>query len=196
MATAYVYAVSFVSGGVLSPNNALGLSDGVYTGDANTGNSWTGRWRMGTLPDEITLTGLQYFTLSVSTGSNSGEATIDAVNVYKNGTLVANIVGSAQVVNFARNLDFTIDGALLGDETNVDIELVTTGSGGSPNSRDAIILDAIRWFMSYNIVLPPGTFLNYWDGAAWVTGELKRWDGAAWKPAVVQRWDGNSWVPA
>lgn len=194
MATAFLFAVSSTSGNVTLPDRALGTPDLTYTGDGNTGNNWTARWRMGTRPEAIIVTGLQSVRLYVASGSNSGGGTIDAVNIYQGGALITTASPTAIYVNAPQEVVVTFDGSLLNTEELVDIELVTTGDGGSPNARDAVALDAIRWELVYELDLPPGTFFNTWNGSSWVTGELKRWDGAAWTPAYVKRWNGTSWV--
>jgi hypothetical protein len=39
-----------------------------------------------------------------------------------------------------------------------------------------------------------GTYLKYWTGTGWGTGDLRRWNGVEWAPAVLKRWTGATWV--
>jgi hypothetical protein len=99
MATSLHYLTSFVSGGVTSPNNALGAANSAFTGDGNQNNSWSTIWALANFATNGTIrpTG-SVMRIYAGKGTNSGNPVITAVNLYSNGTLVQNLLPSGRNV--------------------------------------------------------------------------------------------------
>ena len=197
MTSTTLYATSFVSGGVSTPARALGAPDGLYTTD--TGNTnWIARWNLGTLAAGQNLSGTQTIRIRFRRDADGGNApTINSVDLYENGVLVNTWTGIASPASTAAaDRDFTFADTLVDGDSQLAVEINTTGSGGSPTVRRSVQLDAITWFAEH--VDPPappaGSVVNYWDGAAWQPGIIKRWSGTEWQSPPLKRWSGTEWV--
>lgn len=152
MATTTLYLAASVSGNVSTPGNALGAPDSVFTTDGNLANAWTHRWRFDSING--TATGTHSFLIRVRKGSNSGNPVVTAVRLYADGTLVSTLSSGSTSVTSTTPLGllYNVSGSVLGVLTGktVDIEVATTSAGGGPSARNAVELDAITWFVSYD----------------------------------------------
>jgi hypothetical protein len=198
MATQALYFDASITGGVSTPANALGAPNGVFTTDANANISWTHRWGYQELvvsPGTPRLTGTQTISIVVRKGSNSGNPTVTSVVLFQAGTSIATISsGSTSVTSTTgQTLTYTFDASILGGNfANLELQVATTGAGGSPSQRNAVSIDASTWTANYDILL--ASQIKYWTGSAWVLKPVKRWTGTAWADAQVKRWNGSAWV--
>ena len=140
------YLTSSVSGGATNPNNANGAPDGTTTTDGNANNSWTHRWSFGNAPTAL-YGSPQPFTMRWRKGSNSGNPDVTAINIYVNGSLRQNIVGSTISVTQTSLTDVTREytGTAITSGDTVDIEIVVSAAGGSPSTRNSVELDSVTW---------------------------------------------------
>ena len=154
MATSALYFVSSVSGNVSTPDNALGAPDGVFTTDANSNTSWTQRWRLDTIAG-ASVAGTQSVTLRMRKGSNNNNPSVSSVELFQSGVSLGVLTlasGSTTISSTtAQDLVYEFDGALLVDSVDVDIEISTSGVGGSPSNRNAASIDATTWDIAYSI---------------------------------------------
>jgi hypothetical protein len=151
-----LYAASVKTGGAATSANAVGAPNGVYTTDTG-GTSWTASWFMNTFSGG-TLIGLQNLKLRVKADPNqSNPPTVSTVSVYTPsgaGAWTQHTIGSNFSVSSTTGQDISIDfdGSIFDgvtDFSQVYVEVVTTGSGGSPKSRESVQLDSITWTTKY-----------------------------------------------
>lgn len=194
MATAVFHAVAVTSGSVLNPQNALGPVNGVFTTD--TGNiNWTGRWVMDGIAGQHALVGPQQFAVQLRNQAPGGTfPTVNSVQLFQNKVPIGgsrfNSIVSTSGAGIA--VEFTVAASELSGSADIEIEVVTTGSGGKPASRRAVQVDALTWIAEY--VATFGTPMKVYQGGQWVQGYLKYFNGTTWveKPARVHQ-DGQ-WV--
>lgn len=77
------YLVSFdadITSTVVTPNNALGVADGTFTG--NTSDTWSGRWAFNWPQTAVDFVGTQTFTITArKSGATTGSPTIDSISL-------------------------------------------------------------------------------------------------------------------
>lgn len=140
-----LWADAHLAGTVTNPANALGVTDGVFTTDSGPTN-WTSRWSMENPAN--TPTGEQTIKIIARTDNPTGNTpTIDSVNLYENGVLVQQVIGSTPITagTSGQELVGTFDASAIVNGDLVEIEIVTTGQGGPPASRSAVQIDSINW---------------------------------------------------
>ena len=188
-----LYFTSSVSGNVADPANALGAPDNVWTTD--TGNTnWTHRWRLGSPGGNYIATGTQTLVLRVRRDSTGGtDPTINSVTLIQgaNSTVIRS---TSYVPGNGDDLTITFDSSILNGLENVDIELATSGGGGSPANRRSVQVDGATW--QANLTLIESTMINTWNGTAWVQGSLKKYNGTTWVGVILKRWNGTAWENA
>lgn len=145
MATETLYATSLVSGAVSTPGNALGAPDGVFTTDVDN-VSWTARFAMGN-PVGNTANGNHTITVRVRKETGNGTPTINAIRIYTSaGLLWENATGWSVTSTTGQTITAYSASGLSGtDLSSVEVEIVTTGVGGSGSNRTCVQLDAITW---------------------------------------------------
>lgn len=157
MATTNLYFVSSISGNVSTPNNALGAPNAVFTTDTDTNTPWTHEWALDTVSGSAI--GTQTFTLRVRKGSNTGDPTVTSIILKQDGVAVtANLLGSTFTVTSTTGEDIQVTtSGTLNTIANLSLEIVTSGTGGSPSAINAVSIDAVTYLADY---LPPifGTF--------------------------------------
>lgn len=144
MAIETLYADAHITGTFSNPANAVGPADGNWAGDLNANASYTSRWSMAN-PTGQTPQGTHTISVLARKGSNSGTPTIQ-INLYRNGVLIRS--GSAQNVTdstFGQEILQTFSAADLEPVNDVEIEVVQTGVGGSPSTRNSAQIELIEW---------------------------------------------------
>ena len=153
MATTTLYFASSVSGTVTTPANALGAPNGVFTGDVNVATNWTHRWRF--TAQSGTAQNTQTLTLRVRKGSNSGNPSISAARLYKDGVLVSTLTVPANSITATattgQDVTITFAGSVLGALTGstVDIEIDAASAAGGATVRNTVQLDSVTWAVDY-----------------------------------------------
>jgi hypothetical protein len=163
MTTSNLYFVSHVTGNVTTPNNALGAPDNVWTADGNLNNSWTSRWRLGTVADSE-ATGTQTIVLRVRKGGNTGNPSITSVTLWQANTQIATLSGGSSAVTntAAADREYTFNGNVLnGTMTNVDIQVAVSGATGGPSARNSVEIDSCTWQATYEDIVYPSAF-GHW----------------------------------
>lgn len=147
-----LYAASVKTAGAANAANAVGAPDGIYTTDTG-GTSWTSSWFMQPFSGG-TLIGTQNLKLRVKVDANNANPpTVSTVSLYTPDA-VQHVLGSNFTVSGTTGSDISIDfdGGILDGVTDFSqlyIEVVTTGSSGSPKSRESVQLDSITWTTKY-----------------------------------------------
>ena len=153
MATASLYFVSHVTGGVSTPNNALGNTPSTWTTDANANVSWTSRWRLDVVAGDWDIEGTQSITLRMRKGSNTGNPTVSSVQLWQGGSSVATLTlasGSTTISSTTgQDLVYNFDGSLLDGFTDVDIQVATSGVPGGGTARNACAIAMCTWAANY-----------------------------------------------
>jgi filamentous hemagglutinin len=134
-----------VSGTVTDPANALGASDGTFTTDSGNTN-WTHRWGLdnlvGTIETDQTIT-VDVVVRKDSAGGN--DPAVTSVDVLDNGVSLGIDSTGWSITTIGETINASV--AVTGIATNGDnlqVEIVTTGAGGSPTSRRAVQIDSIE----------------------------------------------------
>jgi hypothetical protein len=150
---AILHFIASVSGNVLSPANALGPPDDVWT--TNTDNSsWTHRWRLDGVSEALGAVGTQTLTLRLrkAGATANGNPTVDSVTLIQGGaTHVIRSTAFSVTSLTGQDLVITFSGTLLDGLENVDIEIATTAAGGGPANRAAVQIDAATWEAVYEV---------------------------------------------
>lgn len=146
MAVETLYASSLASGAVSGSANALGSTAGTWTTD--TGNvSWTARFAMDN-PTGAQANGTHTFLVRArKEAGQSGNPTVDAINVYQGGALLGNVLASAVSVTSGTGQDVsgTLAATGITSPASIEVEVVTTAAGGNPSTRSAVQIDYVRW---------------------------------------------------
>lgn len=147
-----LYATSLVSGTVASAANALGQPDGTWTTD--TGNvNWTARWAIGDPVNVVGANGTHSFVARVRKEVGQSNNPTAQLIVYSGGTQI----GSSANTTITGTTDLTVNiaAANITNLTNVEMELVTVGAGGSPSARSSAQVDALWWTGDFTPQSPP-----------------------------------------
>lgn len=133
--------------GCVSPANAHGEADGVWTGNDGDSEKWDARWGMANPPSD--LAGTQTINVLVRKDATGGNGDPDIlVDLYENGSFVANIQGTTAISSTAGvTVGGTFDASVLSDVSGagVQIYLDSDGPGGMPAGRRAVQVDSIEW---------------------------------------------------
>ena len=163
-ATENRYASSHITGAFSNPNNAVGSTTGTWSGDLNTVANYTSRWAMD--DPTPTISGTQTINILAKKGSNSGTPTI-AINLYENGTLVQSIVGTTNVTSTTgQTISGTFNASVITNPNNVEIEVVETGTGGNPSTRNSAQIDYIQWVVNYTANQSPTLSISEPNGTS------------------------------
>lgn len=138
-----VYFGSSITGGVSSPNNALGAPDGVFTTD--TGNTdWTHEWEFESMGGDFDLIGTQSVSMVFrKDSSGGGNPTVTGAYVRKNGsTIGANRIASTDITSPASQI-ITFDFNENISSAGLALQITTSGTGGPPADRRAVQLDGV-----------------------------------------------------
>lgn len=165
MATENLYATSLTSGAVATSANALGAPDGTFTTDVDN-SSWTARFALGN-PTNPTPTGSHTITLRVRKETGTGTPAVTSCRLYAGATDLGLISSGSTNVTSTTGVDvtYTFSSSLLSgvDLSTIDVEIVTTASGGSPSARSCIQLDGITWSGNFNPAPNAGTSSGSFD---------------------------------
>lgn len=152
MASRDRYFNSSVTGGVSTPNNALGVPDSTFTTD--TGNTnWTHEWDF-SVEATGSYTGDHTVVIVVRKDSTGGgDPSVDAVVFDVNGTPVtpSSLTGTGSITSAtSQNISATIANADLSPGDTLTVEIQTSGTGGAPANRRAVQVDGATWTADYN----------------------------------------------
>lgn len=183
------YASAWFAGDTLTPANAVGAPNGVFT--TNTGAvDWYGQWSMTAPPAPL---GGRLQTVRIHCRSSAASYSYpESLDIYYNNVVVGagtlcginDVLGTRSVV-----VTFTFDGSIL-----TSLDLVQFGIY-AVNGGDAVQVDAIEWVANHDLVSAGGgAVLKYWNGSAWVAKPLKYWNGSAWVAKPLKYWNGSAWV--
>ena len=145
-ATETRWASSHITGTFTNPNNALGVTNGVWAGQLNTNTNQTSRWAMEN--PSTSITGTQTINVIARKGSNSANPTI-AINLYENGSLIQSVAGATSITSTTgQTVSGTFDASVITTPANVEIEVVGTGVGGNASTRNSAQIDSIEWVVN------------------------------------------------
>lgn len=167
-----VYADSTVSAGAcVNPGDAWGAPDGNFTD--NTGaTSWTATWGLGNPTGDLsTATDAQSLTIRAGIHASGGVSpSITQIRVLDGTTQLAVwTTGWTMTVPPTTGQDvgpLTWTAPASVDETNLRVEITTSGSGGGPNQR-SVVVDAIT--LVYTLA-PSATNVNAGNAPVAATG--------------------------
>lgn len=176
MATETLYATSHITGSCLTPNNALGAPNAVFT--TNSGNSsWTSRWAIGDPVDPLSTANASV-TVRMGKPSTGGGTPTVTITLYENGSSVA-VLASGVSMPDSTSTDlgpYTFAQSLISNRNNVEIEIAVSGNGGGPNQRTANV-DSITVAFDTATLTTVGTSV----GSAWnVLTSVPKTQDSAW----------------
>lgn len=158
MATETKYADGLTSGSVSTPANANGAPDGTFTTDSGL-VSWTARFSMQN-PVGTQANGTHTFTARVRKYSGTGNPVLNSITIYEGSTSrVVKTLNTSVTSATGQDVSTTLTEAEIRTITNLanlEVQIVTTGAGGSGPARAAVQLDAITWSGDITTPPPPG----------------------------------------
>lgn len=193
LTAATMYLTSSVSGGVSTPANALGAPDGTYTTDTSN-TSWTHTWAFDALPDPALIhsADLTFTVRHRRDAADGNDPSIDSVAVIQDATTIHTSGSSIPTVDgLATDFVFTMPKTALLSRTALSVTITTTAGGGGPSVRRADQVDSVTLTFDYEPIT--GTYLKYWDTAAWSPGLCRKFNGTTWEQVRLKRWTGSAW---
>lgn len=145
MAIENLYADGVVANnGCTSPTNAQGSADGTWTGNTSADN-WDCRWSIADPAGPLTPSATQTINVTIRKSDGGGGRDPDyTVDLYQGGSLVASLASGTLTTDTA-TVGGTFTDSDISDGSAVEILVSASGSGGPPNDRRTIQVDAIEW---------------------------------------------------
>lgn len=158
MAIETLYASDSLAGTVLSPLNAVGILNGVFT--TNTGaSSWEHEWLMEN-PVGTSGTGFHTFTIRFRTDNGNAPPNVDTITVKQAGTAIANIQGPVVTSANFQDFNFQVNGATITIPSELSVQIFTTSGSGAKGARGAVQVDYIKWVGDFVVASPPPPTLD------------------------------------
>jgi len=174
----------------LNPTNATWEQNGIYAGpDFTTGNNtpWTHEWPMGDPSGNLSATAnAQSITVYVQKTTHSTDPSVTSITVKDGTTTIASFTTGWTISGNTTIGPLTWTGSGSIDETNINVEVVTTTGGGSPTNRASVRIDAIHWSADV-AAAPTGPVIKVHNGTDWttITGVVKVHNGTDFQPASI-----------
>ena len=143
MAIELLYADAHLAGNFANPGNAIGNTPSTWAGVLNSNSSYTSRWSIANPVNPATSGATQTVRVTARKGTNSGTPTIQ-VNLYSSGSLVS----SGTTVNVTSTTGQVVTRTFTSSQialNNLEVEVVQTGTGGSPSARNTAQISIIEF---------------------------------------------------